>query len=59
MDSKERNMPEANIPFSHMVVDHFVYANGVGIAHMIGTLQECRKWQLAHGKRATTTIVPF
>lgn len=52
-------MPEANIPFSHMVVDHFVYANGVGIAHMIGTLQECRKWVLQHGKRATTSIIPF
>ena len=52
-------MPEANIKFSHMVVDHFVYANGVGIAHLSGSLQECRKWLLASGKRATTSIIPF
>lgn len=52
-------MPEANTPFSHMVVDHFVHCNGVGIAHMIGTLQECRKWVLSRGLRATTNIVPF
>ena len=52
-------MKEANTPFSHMVVDHFVYANGVGIAYMVGSLQECRLWQLANGKRATTEIIPF
>lgn len=52
-------MPEANIPFSHIVVDTFEYCNGVGVAHMIGSLQECRKWVMLHGMRARTRIVPF
>lgn len=44
--------------FSHMVVDRYVHPNGVGIAHAIGTKAECMRWQLAHGKRATTTVQP-
>jgi len=51
-------MPQANIPFSHMVVGLTSYANGIGTAYAIGSLQECRLWQLAHGMRATTEIVP-
>ena len=49
----------ANEAFTHCVVDNFVYANGVGILHMIGSLQECRKWILAKGMRATTQIQLF
>ena len=51
--------------FTHMLVSadtkqvamgRVVYA---GVAYMIGTLQECRVYQLQHGLRATTQIIPF
>jgi len=31
----------------------------VGSAYMIGTLQECRLYQMQHGLRAKTQIIPF
>ena len=52
-------MPEAHIPFSHIVVALTQYCNGVGTAYSIGSLQECRKWVLLHGMRASTAIVPM
>ena len=45
--------------FTHMLVANTTYCNGVGTAYMIGTLQECRVYQMQHGLRATTEIVPF
>ena len=51
--------------FTHMLVSanseqvrlgRVVYA---GVAYMIGTLQECRVYQMQHGLRATTEIIPF
>lgn len=49
-----------NVPFSHIVVSSEGRAPGVaGTAHAVGSLQECRAWQLAHGMRATTTIEPW
>ena len=50
----------AHVPFSHMVVSDKGKAPGIaGSAHAIGSLQECRTWQLAHGMRANTQIVPW
>lgn len=45
--------------FTHTLVANATYCNGVGTAYMIGTLQECRLYQMQHGLRATTQIVPF
>jgi hypothetical protein len=45
--------------FSHMLVSKTQYCNGIGTAYMIGTLHECRIYQMKHGLRATTEIVDF
>ena len=43
--------------FSHMLVSKTHYCNGVGTVYMIGTLQECRIYQMKHGLRAYTIII--
>ena len=45
--------------FTHVLVSIATYCNGVGTAYMIGTMQECRVYQMLHGLRAVTKIVPF
>lgn len=50
-----------HVPFSHMVVSDDGKVPGVcaGSAHAVGSLQECRMWQLQHGMRAHTEIQPW
>lgn len=49
-----------HVPFGHIVVSEQGKIPGIaGNAHAIGSLQECRQWQLAHGMRATTQVIPF
>jgi hypothetical protein len=46
--------------FSHTLVStQPAYANGIGIAYMIGTYSECARYALSHGLRASTKIIPF
>lgn len=50
----------AHVPFSHIVVSDEGKQYGIaGSAHAVGSLQECRQWQLAHGMRAKTQMIPF
>lgn len=52
----------AHVPFSHIVVNDEGKIHGTviaGSAYTVGTLQECRLWQLASGMRAKTQIIPF
>lgn len=42
----------AHIPFSHMLVNPTC-----SIAYMLGSLHECRVYQMKHGLRATTIII--
>lgn len=49
-----------NVPFSHIVVGNEGRAPGIaGTAYAVGSLQECRQWQLAHGMRANTQVIPW
>jgi hypothetical protein len=50
-----------HVPFSHTVVSDEGAIKGVcaGTGYMIGSLQECRTWQLRHGMRAKTQIIPW
>jgi hypothetical protein len=46
--------------FTHMLVSTLnSYGVIAGTAYMIGTKQECRVYQMQHGLRAYTTIIPF
>ncbi len=46
---------EARKQFSHILVNK----EGPNVAHMIGTENQCREYQLKHGIRNSTTIEPF
>ena len=46
----------AHSPFSHMVVSNDPKAF-MQTAYMIGSLHECRVYQMKHGLRASTIIV--
>jgi len=52
-------MSEAYDKFTHIVVALASPVAGVGAVYTVGTLQECRLWQLAQGMRACTKIIPF
>jgi len=47
--------------FTHMLVSSEGAFGSVvvGTAYMIGTMQECRVYQMLHGLRAKTQIIPF
>ena len=51
---------DAHVPFSHHVVSDEGKCPGIaGSTHFLGSLQECRLWQLAHGLRASTQVIPW
>ena len=47
-----------DVPFSHIVVSCAAVA-GVGVAYSVGSQRECKQWQLEHGMRASTAVIPL
>lgn len=46
--------------FTHMLVSRTGSCGMIsGAAYMIGTKHECRLYQMQHGLRAFTSIIPF